>query len=125
MRAINLALPLCVAAASIQPSAVYAKNTLACYEEPGTRKEMCIDEAAVRVNGETRASPLFTGGPNGVRKTSYTVVVNCAKGIMTLQDQDGVNFGGNVSSATAASRSLAQWTCAVSKPRKDSKLRQF
>lgn len=125
MRAMFFVLPVAAAVAAIQPFAVYAKNSLACYEEPGTRKEMCIDEAAVRVNGDTRASPLYTGGPNGVRRTSYTVVVNCAKGIMTLQDRDGVNFGGNYSSATPASRSLAQWTCAVSTPRKDGKLRQF
>ena len=103
----------------------FAKQPLSCYEEPGTRKHTCINESAVTANGDTRSSPLYTGGPNGVRETSYVFVTNCAKGISTLQDSDGVNFAGGFSSTTPAARSLSKWTCDVKKPRKNSKLKQF
>jgi len=101
------------------------KATLACYEEPGTRKTLCIDESAVTANGDIRASPLYSGGPNEVRKTGYIFVTNCAKKISTLQDRDGVNFAGGFSSTTSASRSLSEWACDVTRPRKDSKIKQF
>ena len=111
---------LCVLAAPAS-----AKEKLACFEEPGTRATTCIDENAVTMNGDTRASPVYTGGPKGVRKTSYLFVTNCAKGVTTLQDRDGVNFAGGFSSSTKAARALSQWACEVKKPRKDTKLRQF
>lgn len=111
--------------AAVAVAASAAAGTLTCYEEPGTRATTCIDQAAVTANGDTRASPVYLGGPNGVRKTSVAFVTNCAKGVSTLQDEDGVNFAGDFSSATAASRSLSKWVCEVRNPRKDSKLRQF
>lgn len=104
---------------------VAAAPALACYEAPGTRSMTCIDQAAVRVNGDVRASPLFTGGPNGVRKTSQTFVVDCKLGVSTLQDRNGVNFAGDLTSTTPLSRALSQWTCEAKQPKKDPKLRQF
>lgn len=98
---------------------------LSCYEEPGTRKVWCIDEAAVRVNGDTRAAGMFTGGPNGARPTGHNFIVNCSKSIVTLQDKDGVNFGASSSSETPVTRALSKWICAAPKPKKDPKLRQF
>jgi hypothetical protein len=111
---------LCVVAA-----AASAKGNLACFEEPGTRATTCIDENAVVVNGDTRSSPIYSGGPKGVRKTPYMFVTNCARGVSTLQDEDGVNFAGGFSSSTKAARALSRWTCEAKKPRKDPKLRQF
>jgi hypothetical protein len=52
-------------------------------------------------------------------------VTNCARGVSTLQDEDGVNFAGGFSSSTKAARALSRWTCEAKKPRKDPKLRQF
>ncbi len=86
---------------------------------------MCIDEAMVSANGDTRASPIYVGGPNEVRKTTFTLVTNCAKDVSTLQDRDGVNFAGGLSSSTTALASLSQWVCAVKSPRKNPKLKQF
>jgi hypothetical protein len=109
--------------------AVFSGSALAadisCAEEPGTRKYMCVNLKKVSANGDVRASTLYTGGPKGVEATPYTVVVNCSRGVMTLQDKLGVNFGGNVSGATELSRGLTGIMCAVPKPKKDPKLQQF
>jgi hypothetical protein len=110
--------------AAVAAGSVHAAK-LSCYEEPGTRKVWCIDEAAVRVNADTRAAGVFTGGPNGVRPTGHTFVVNCSKKISTLQDKDGVNFAAGVGNETPVSRALSGWICAAPKPKKDPRLRQF
>ena len=102
-----------------------AAPALACYEAPGSRTTTCIDEAAVRANGDVRAAPLYLGGPQGVRKTSQIFVVDCKAGIATIQDQTGVNSSGAGTSATAASRALSRWVCEAKTPKKDPKLRQF
>ena len=92
---------------------------LRCYEEVGTRKHLCIDERAVTANGDTRASPLYSGGPKGQQKTSDFFVTNCVKKISTLQDRYGVNVAGAFSTSSPAEKSLSQWTCDVAKPRND------
>lgn len=116
----------CVLLVALALSTPVLAVQLCCYEEPGTMKRTCFDPKAVRVNGETRAARLYQGGPvGGARETPYTFVTNCAKGVSTLQDRDGVNFAGALSSATDASRSLSQWVCDVPNPKKDPKLRQF
>lgn len=102
-----------------------AANKLACYEEPGTRKTMCFDEARLTSNGSVRAAPLYMGGPKGVEKTSFTIITDCAKGISTLQDQKGINFAGGASNQTRAMRSLSTWMCEAKSPKADPKLRQF
>ena len=102
-----------------------AAQALACYETPGSRVTTCIDEAAVRVNGDVRASPIYQGGPKGVRKTSQVFVVDCKAGVATIQDRTGVNSSGDSTNATAASRSLSQWLCEAKAPKKDPTLRQF
>src|SRR5437773_9483861 len=103
----------------------HADTKLQCYEEPGTRKTTCIAPSLVRANGDVRSSPLYMGGPNRVTSTSYTFIADCKKGISTLQDSSGVNFGGNFSSATDGSRALSEWICEVPKPKQDSRLRQI
>ncbi len=110
--------------------AVFAFGTasaanVTCYEEPGSRKMTCIDEAAVDANGSIRSSPLYTGGPNGVKKTPYRMLVDCDRKVTTLQDSAGVNFAGASSGAAPASESLSSTMCAVAKPKKNPKLRQF
>jgi hypothetical protein len=102
-----------------------AGNGLACYEEPGTRKMSCIMERGVRSNGDLRASYLYTGGPKGVEKTSYLVIADCKRKVMTLQDSSGVNFGGGLFSATKMSSALSQWLCEAKKLKPDRSLKQF
>ena len=119
-RALAIAALLSVSA----PLCAYAAQ-LSCYEEPGTRKHFCINEKAVTANGDTRASPVYSGGPNGVTDTGYILVTNCAKNVSTLQDRQGVNFSGGLSSSTPVLSSLSEWVGDVEKPRKNPKLRQF
>jgi len=117
--------PLALAAWMLAGPCLAAGTPLECYEEPGTMKQMCIAPSQVRVNGSVRSSPLYLGGPGGVNKTPYFVVSDCKKSVSTLQDAQGVNFAGGMSSQTKAMGSLSQWICNVPKPRQDSKLRQF
>ena len=98
---------------------------LTCYEESGTRKHTCYDPANVRRNGDLRGVAIFSGGPNGARPTGFTMIVDCKKSISTLQDRDGVNFGGGPSSSTSTSRALTGWICEESKTKTDAKLRMF
>jgi hypothetical protein len=102
-----------------------AKIDLACYEEPGTRKTSCIDRGNVESNGDVRSSPLYSGGPNQVDKTPYFFISNCAKQISTLQDRQGVNFGGGLASATPSSAALTSYLCAAKSTKKNPKLQQF
>ena len=57
-----------------------------------------------------RYAPLYMGGPKGVRKTPYTLAVECASGITHLKDRDGVSFAGS-DTGTRALRSLRGSMC--------------
>jgi hypothetical protein len=116
--------PAVVVAGLGHAPAVQASD-LECYEEPGTMANTCISTSAVRQNGDLRSSPLFSGGPREVRRTSFTIVTDCARGVSTLQDRQGKNFGGGASNSTKAIRSLSEWICAVPKPKRDGSIRQF
>lgn len=107
------------------PCAASAKDTLECYVNPATRAATCIDTAKATVNGDLRASPLFSGGASEVHATSFTIVANCKKDIVTLQDRQGVNFAGDQAGATEAVKALSQWLCRVPKPKVDKRLAQF
>lgn len=115
---------LCAALVALATSMAIAGEAT-CYEEPGTLRHSCYDSGAVRANGSIRAAPFLTGGPQGVRLTGFTLVVDCQKGITAIRDRDGVNFGGAESSATAATRRLSTWMCDEKKTKKDPKLRLF
>ena len=98
---------------------------LSCYEDPATNKNTCYDPSKVRQNGDLRAVTIYSGGPAGVRQTPFTMVVDCAKRITTLQDRQGVNFAGAQSDASKPNRALAGWICEEPKTRPDKSLRQF
>lgn len=102
-----------------------AKSTLACYEAPGGREMTCIDAAAVTINGNVRAAPMYSGGPKGVTKASSIMLVDCDRQVMTLQDRRGVNFAGGDVASSRVSRALGAWICAAPTPKRDPKLRQF
>jgi hypothetical protein len=77
------------------------------------------------MNGDVRASPLYMGGPNNVRRANFLIITNCKTTATTLQDQDGVNFSGGLASATTTSQSLSRYLCDVKNPKKNPKLHQF
>ncbi len=60
---------------------------------------------------------MYTGGPNGVKKTQFTIHVNCKTDVVHLKDRAGVSFAGGYSSQTPAVRALYGWMCAA-KPKK-------
>jgi hypothetical protein len=86
---------------------------------------MCIDGTHVRSNGSLRASKLYTGGPNGVESTTYTVIADCTKKIMTLQDKQGVNFGGGSFDSKPASEALSEFLCEAKKTTSDKRFVMF
>ena len=116
---------LCLALLLPMPFDTEAANSLQCYESPGTLNYTCIDPAAARANGELRSSPLYSGGPRGVTQTPYTLVTNCTRGVSTLQDRTGANFGGGTNNQSPAIQSLSEWLCSAPKPIVDKSVRQF
>ena len=118
-------MPLRNSAASLAFCFCGSVGAVQCVEEPSTLAETCVDLSSVRQNGEIRSSPIYRGGPNAIRRTSYVMVVNCAKGITTLQDADGVNFAGNLSTSTSVSDSLYSLICNATKTKTSKHLRQF
>jgi hypothetical protein len=110
---------------SIDCGLAFAANELQCFETPGTMQNICVEPGAVRVNGDVRSSPIYSGGPKTVKATSFVLVTNCKSNVSTLQDRDGSNFAGGRSGDTPALRSLAVSVCSVAKPKFDKALRQF
>jgi hypothetical protein len=92
--------------------AVQAVN-LSCYEDPRTNAHQCFDASNVIERDGIRISPIYTGGPNGVKKTSFTIHVNCKTEVVHLKDRQGVSFAGGYGSETPAIRSLRGWLCAA------------
>lgn len=114
-----------IAALLVAASSQAAASSLSCYVEDSTRKHTCFDEKKVSRNGNIRSARLYTGGPAGVDATPYTIVVDCARGITTLQDKHGVNFAGALSGETKATRSLSRWVCETEKTEHNKLLKQF
>ena len=100
-----------------------AAGDLTCYEEPGTRKTSCVDERAVRANGDTRAAALYSGGPNSLRPSGTNLVADCKLGVLALEDRKGVIFGAGPRDATKMSRALYDVVCQAQNPKRDPKLR--
>lgn len=86
---------------------------VSCYQDPRTDALQCIDETAVRQTNGVRSTALYTGGPNNVRKTSYTINVNCKTEVTHLKDRDGVSFAGGYGNETEAILDLRQKVCAA------------
>ena len=90
---------------------------LGCYRNPITDAVQCIDENNVRERQGIRSSALYSGGPNNVRDTGFTINVNCSTERIHIKDRDGVSFAGGDGSETAALRELRRLVCSA-KPRK-------
>jgi hypothetical protein len=114
-----------VVVAAVAAVPAWAGKPVRCYEAPGTMQQTCVDPTEVRVNGDLRAAPVYSGGPRGVSATGHTLVVNCAKKFATLQDRKGVNFAGAGTAETPAMRALTPLLCDAPKPKRDPGLRQF
>lgn len=84
---------------------------MACSRNSTTDAMSCIDENNVREKNGIRSAPLYTGGPNGVRDSGFTLHVNCATGVAHLKDRDGVSFAGGTGNETPAIKALRGWTC--------------
>lgn len=103
------ALAALIALTVLQASAAAPK--VACYTNPRTDAMTCIDENNVQEKNGIRWAPVYTGGPNGVRKTAFTLHVNCATGVAHLKDKDGVSFAGGTGTETPLIRALRGWAC--------------
>lgn len=99
-----------LAACLLISSTAYASG-LSCYEDPRTNAHTCYNKAKMSEKDGIRQSPLYTGGPNGVRETSMSVHVNCKTGVVHLKDRDGVTFAGGYGNETPAVSSLKRWIC--------------
>lgn len=84
---------------------------VSCYENEVTNARQCYETNNVREKNGIRFSPLYTGGPNGVTKTSFTIHVNCKTNVVHLKDRDGVSFAGGDGNETDALRHLRRWIC--------------
>lgn len=98
-----------LAALAIAPSA-FAAN-VQCYENPRTNAMQCVAPTEVRERDGIRFSPLYMGGPNNIRKTSFTIHTNCKTGVTHLKDADGVSFAGGYGSETKALETLRGVVC--------------
>ena len=84
---------------------------LTCYQDPRTDAMQCIDAKRVKEREGIRMTPLYTGGPNNVEATSFSIHVNCGTNVFHLKDRNGVSFAGGSGSETKASRALRDRVC--------------
>lgn len=90
---------------------------LTCAEDEATNALHCFAESELREQGGIRTAPFYTGGPKAMRKTPYTVDVQCATGILHLKDRAGVSFAGSgPGTGTRHSRELRRLVCEASIP---------
>ena len=83
-----------------------------CAENKTTNAMQCVGPSEVREDARgVRYAPLYTGGPNQIRKTTFTIHTNCKTGITHLKDRDGVSFAGGDGSETPALRDLRAVLC--------------
>lgn len=86
-------------------------SSVSCYENPITNARQCFDPKRVYEKDGIRSTALYTGGPNGIEKTNFTLNVNCATQVVHLKDRQGVSFAGGSGSETKAIISLRNWVC--------------
>lgn len=105
--------PLICAIAAVAMAPQHALGSqLSCYEDKRTNAHTCYSAAKLREKDGIRQSPLYTGGPKGVRETGMSIHVNCKTSVVHLKDRDGVTFAGGYGNETEAVSSLKRWICA-------------
>lgn len=91
-----------------------AADPIHCAVDEATDAYFCYDVRAVRDANGTRRALLYTGGPNGVRRTNFTISANCPTKVIHLKDSDGVSFvAASYEDATKHSRRLLDLLCAA------------
>lgn len=100
-----------VAALAVFVAAPALAVPLQCHKNPRTDAMMCAAPSEVREREGIRSAPLYMGGPQNMRRTSYTVHTNCKTGVTHLKDRDGVSFAGGYNHETAAVRQLQSIIC--------------
>lgn len=71
-----------------------AAEEMSCRENKETNAYMCYRPSQLKEARGLRVAPLYMGGPNGVRKTPYTLAADCTNLSLSLKDADGVTFAG-------------------------------
>lgn len=95
-----------------------AADNLSCHENKATNAHTCFSTTRLREVDGIRQAPLFTGGPNRLRDTGFSIHVNCRSGVVHLKDRDGVSFAGGTGNETEAITSMKQWMCAANLAKK-------
>ena len=80
-----------VAICCLMGAVAYAES-LACADDENTFARYCYQPKAVRVNGDLRATQLYTGGPNSIADSGFLSVINCKVGYLEMRDRRGVAF---------------------------------
>lgn len=87
-----------------------------CAVNPRTDAHTCVDVRQLQEKDGLRSAPMFSGGPNGVRRTGFSVVTNCKTGVTHLKDRDGVSFAGGYGNETSVLRTLRGVMCEAPVP---------
>ena len=118
-------LPILIASL-VLASPVCRAIDLTCFADEGTNKRYCTETNGIRQNGEVRGSKLYMGGPKNINATPYWLLVNCRRMVSTIQDNDGINFGGGtLDSVPKYTRHLMRDMCEAKKTKTDKSLKQF
>lgn len=97
--------------------ALAAGVSLQCAEDKTTNGMFCFAPSELKEKDGIRTASLYSGGPNGVSRTSFTIAANCATGVMHLKDRQGVSFAGaGPGEGTKQSRDLRRYVCAAELP---------
>ena len=109
----SMKLILFAAAALVGPaSSASAAESTVCAEDAVTNAHFCFVRSEVRDVGGIRSAPFYSGGPDMVDRTGYTIAANCSSGVMHLKDRRGVSFAGATpTTGTRQSRDLLRLLC--------------
>ena len=67
-------------------------GNLTCAQDENSFSLYCYITKSVKVNGDLRATQLYTGGPKSIDNTGYLSLVDCKIGYLELRDKKGVAF---------------------------------
>lgn len=90
---------------------------LTCAIDAVTDKHYCFPPSQLKIDGNIRRAPLYSGGPLSLDATGFTVSVNCTTKAIELRDRQSVVFARNYST-TQIGRDLADYLCYASPPKK-------
>ena len=71
----------CLALAAVNAQAV----EVTCVEDDSTNALFCYPPSKIKEKAGIRTAPLYTGGPNCVRSSAYTIAANCSSGVLHVR----------------------------------------